>query len=102
MYGLEWMDMDEALDLLRVSADNAALIESFADSIPHYVEIVTGYPATRARGLECHETVKVLCRFLLEKWFDPDGTDAEQLDRVIESLKRATKALVISEGMDEG
>lgn len=101
MVGLEWMDIAEACDLLRVGDDNADIIEAHAEVIPYYVEITTGYPATLAMGDGCAETVKALCRFLLCKFFNPDGTDAAQLTATIESLTKAVKALVIAEGLDE-
>jgi len=97
MGGLDWLDVADACDLLRVSEDNAGVIESHAESIPRYVEITTGYPATCTSGAACDETVKQLCRFILQLWFNPDGTDAQQLTRTIDSLTATVKALVIAE-----
>lgn len=100
MRGLSWMDIDEACDLLRVTEDNAEIIERTAMPLPMYVEIVTGYPSDLVAGETCAEVVRQLCRFTLQRWFNPDGTDANQLARVCESLERTIKALVIAEKLD--
>lgn len=92
--GLDWMETDEALDLLRVSSDNLPIIESLAASVPSYVEVTTGYPAALAADTECHELVKQLARFTLQLWFNPDGTDSEALTRVVESLAKSVRQLV--------
>lgn len=99
--GLDWMTVDEACDLLRVSDDNEDIIDAHAATIPGYVEITTGYPATCTQGVNCDETVKALCRFLLVRFFNPDGTDAAQMDATIDSLTKAVKALVIASGTSE-
>ena len=101
MTGLEWLSIADACDLLRVSAGNAGVIQQHAATIPFYVEIVTGYPAFYTQGPDCDETVKQLCRFILCLWFDPDGTDSTKLTRVVTSLTRVVKALVIAKGYDE-
>lgn len=101
MDGLEWMDIDEACDLLRVSSDNEAIIEAHAKAIPQYVEVTTGYPATCTDSYNCDETVKQLCRFVLQLWFNPDGTDADSLKRTIDSLTASVKALVIAGDLED-
>ena len=101
MTGLDWLGLDEACDLLRVSADNERVIDAFAATIPYYVEITTGYPAYLTASTSCSETAKTHSRFLLCLWFNPDGTDAEQLKQVIDSLTKALKAHVIAHGYDE-
>lgn len=102
MVGLEWLTVEDACDLLRVPEDNGAIIQQHAETIPYYVEIVTGYPASLCAGMACDETVRQLCRFILQQWFNPDGTDATKLARVVNSLTRAVKALVVARGIDEG
>lgn len=101
MDGLEWMDIDEACDLLRVSSDNEAIIEAHAKAIPQYVEVTTGYPADCTDSYNCDETVKQLCRFVLQLWFNPDGTDADSLKRTIDSLTASVKALVIAGDLED-
>lgn len=90
------MDETEALDLLRVSADNLLIIDQLAASVPSYVEALTGYPADTAAGDDCDELVKQLSRFVLQLWFNPDGTDGERLEKVVVSLAKSVKALVTS------
>lgn len=101
MTGLDWMDIDEACDLLRVSSDNEAIIEAHTATIPEYVEIITGYPATMTDSGNCNETVKTLCRFILQLFFNPDGTDADSLKRTIDSLTATVKALVIAGDLED-
>ena len=95
---LPWMSYGEAFDLLRVSADNAAIIEAHASAIPSFVEVTTGYKATCTSSPHCDGMVRQLCRYLLCLWFNPDGTDAAKLARVVDSLTASTKALVIATG----
>ena len=102
MTGLEWLSVEDACDLLRVPEENAGIIEQHAETVPYYVEIVTGYPAERIVTGDCSEVAKQLCRFILQLWVDPDGTDATKLTRVVTSLTRVLKAAVIAEGLDEG
>lgn len=100
MTGLEWLSVDDACDLLRVSTDNAGVIQQHAETIPYFVEITTGYPAELAKGEGCDETVKQLCRFVLQQWFNPDGTDATKIAHVVNSLTKAVKALVIAQELE--
>lgn len=102
MIGVQWLSEDEALDLLRVGDENAAIVETLAVSIPAYVEVVTGYPAALTAGFSCNEVVKTLCRFILQLWYNPDGTDAQQLTRVIDSMAKTVKALVVAGDLDTG
>jgi hypothetical protein len=65
-------------------------------SIPSYVEVTTGYPAAKTSSAEPDEVVKPLCLFLLQLWFNPDGTDARQLTRVVQSLEKSVRAMVVA------
>ena len=96
MTGLAWLSVEDACDLLRVPDDNAGVIQQHAASIPAFVEVTTGYPATTTDSDECDEAVRQLCRFVLLQWFNPDGTDATRLSRVISSLTKAVRAMVVS------
>lgn len=98
MTGLAWMTTQEACDLLRVSEENADLIENLAAAIPMAVEMRTDYAASCVAGYNCDEIVKQLCRFLLQLWWNPDGTDSQQLARVIDSLTHTIKAMVATTG----
>lgn len=87
---------------MRVTEDNNDVISAHVEAIAPYVELSCGYPMDLTDSRECHGTVKALCRFLLQLWFNPDGTDAQQLEQVIASLRKAVKALVIAEHLDRG
>lgn len=94
--GLEWMDEQDALDLLRVSSDNSGIIAQLAASIPPYVYVTTGYPMELTAGNNPDELVKQLSRFVLQLWYNPDGTDAQTLTCVVTSMAKSVKALVSS------
>lgn len=96
---LAWLTTEEACDLLRTSGDNATIVEALAAGLPAYVETTTGYPAKSVGLKSCHELVRALCRFLLQLWYDPDGTDAAQLTKVVDGLTYAVKAMVVAEGL---
>ena len=101
MLSLEWLTLAEACDLLRVGAENEAVIEAHCSGIPSYVELTTGYPATCTSGPNCDGMVRQLCRFILQLWFNPDGTQAKDLERVVRSLTNSTKALVIANHLED-
>ena len=100
MTGIEWFEIDEALDLLRTSEENTEIVTALATSIPAYVEVMTGYPAELTAGSSPSEVVKPLCRFLLQLWYCPDGTDSTQLQRVIGSMAKTVKAFVVAGDLD--
>lgn len=93
---MQWMTEKEACDLLRVSDDNAPIIKPLMASVPSYVEALTGYPAEAQTQEDCPELVKQLQRFVLQLWYNPDGTDGERLEKVVISLAKSVKALVVS------
>lgn len=96
MDGLAWMDEAEALDLLRVSADNTSIVEALAMSVPPYIEALTGYPADLVEDGDCDEIVRQLARFVLLLWYNPDGSDGERLEQVVGSLAKSVRALVVA------
>ena len=95
--GLAWLDSEVAFDFLRVSSDNYPVVNSLASMIPSYIEMSTGYPAAKTSSEEPDEIVKPLCLFLMQLWFNPDGTDARQLTRVVQSLEKTVRAYVVTE-----
>ena len=97
---LAWLTLGEACDLLRVTPDNAPIINAHISGIPSYVETITGYPATCTKSTGCDGMVRQLCRFILQLWFNPDGSDATQLTRCVNSLAKAVKALVVAEAQE--
>ena len=95
--GLAWLEDSVAFDFLRVGDENLPVVQSLAMSIPGYIEVATGYPAGKTSSAEPDEVVKPLALFLLQLWFNPDGTDARQLTRVVQSLEKAVRAHVVAE-----
>lgn len=94
---LPWLDYEEAFDFLRVGSENIGVVEALTVSIPAYVETTTGYPASKLSSEEPDEIVKPLALFLLQLWYNPDGTDSRQLTRVVQSLEKTVRAYVVSE-----
>ena len=98
--GMGWMMQQEAYDLLRVSSDNLTVIDALCSSVPQYIEVTTGYPAELVAD-EPNELVKQLARFVLQLWYNPDGTDAQALKRVVDSLSCSVRAMVAAGMVDE-
>ena len=94
MEGLAWLDETIACDLLRVSEDNLDLIAEHALALPSLVEVSTGYPA-EVTADDPDELVKALCRAWLQLLFNPDGTDADKLTKMVDSLSAKVHALAI-------
>ena len=97
--GLQWMEQQEALDLLRIGSDNLLVVDAICSSVPQYIEVTTGYPAELVED-NPSEIVKQLARFVLQFWYNPDGTDAQALKRVVDSLSCSVRAMVAA-GMVE-
>lgn len=98
--GLAWMEQQEAFDLLRVSNDNLLVVNALCSSVPQYIEVTTGYPAALVED-EPSELVKQLARFVLQLWYNPDGTDALALKRVVDSLSCSVRAMVVAGMVEE-
>lgn len=94
---MEWLSDEEARDLLRVSADNDTIIKALRDAIPQFIEAQTGYPAQYLVGASPDPLAAQLARFVLQLWYNPDGTDSEALTRVVESLAKTLRAMMTSE-----
>lgn len=99
--GISWLSSEQACDMLRVGIDNAELVDAIAQAVPDYVERVTGFPATLIQQGDCNESVQQLVRFLIVQWFNPDGTDADKLQRVIDDLIRVAKVDTITYDLEE-
>lgn len=101
---MEWLKVEDMADFLRVGEESHGIIEALAATVPEYIDTTTGYPATLTAGEEPHETVKQLARFLIQLWFNPDGSDARQLRQVVNSLTYAVKTMVLTtmKGINNG
>ena len=94
---MDWLSDEEARDLLRVSADNDTIIKALRDAIPQFIETQTGYPAEHLESASPDPLAAQLARFVLQLWYNPDGTDSEALTRVVESLAKTLRAMMTSE-----
>lgn len=88
------LTMDEALLALRTEANegNMAIINGLLLSIPSYIETTTGIKDA-AGVADTFPLVKTLAKFLLCLWYNPDGTDAVQLQVVVNNLLKTLKAM---------
>lgn len=84
------MTIEEARDTLRVDgSSNDDIITSLLEAIPAYLVTLVGgkVDITGADPL-----VKTLAKFVLQLWYNPDGTDSDRLQKVIDSLAKTIKA----------
>lgn len=87
------LTIDEAHDALRVDgSDNDAIITGLLEAIPDYLEACTGL--TEAHALAGSAIVKTAAKFILQLWYNPDGSDADKLKRVIDNLLKTLSSMV--------
>jgi hypothetical protein len=85
--------IEEARNVLRVDgADNDSVIGPLLEAIPDYLEITTGY---RYNGPPPPLVITVT-GFLLQLWYNADGTDVEKLQRTINNLLTALSVKVLT------
>lgn len=84
------LTIEEARNTLRVDGEsNDVIILPLIEAIPAYIETLVGstVDVTGADPL-----VKTLAKFVLQLWYNPDGTDSVRLETVINSLAKTIKA----------
>jgi len=88
------LNIDEAFEALRTeyNSGNATIVTGLIDAIPSYIETNTGIKDA-AGAADSFPLVKTLAKFLLCLWYNPDGTDAVQLQVVINNLLKTLKAM---------
>lgn len=88
------LSIDEALLALRTEANegNLEIIKGLLAAIPSYIETTTGIKNALAVA-DAYPLVKTLAKFLLCLWYNPDGTDAVQLQVVVNNLLKTLKAM---------
>lgn len=88
------LTIDQALTVLRTeaSAGNTEIISGLLAAIPSYIETTTGIKDA-AQASEVYPLVTTLEKFLLCLWYNPDGTDAVQLQVVVNNLLKTLKAM---------
>lgn len=78
------LTIEEAREVLRLDGDeNDLIINSLLNAVPDYLEVSTGYKATRGKY---SPLAKTAARFILQLWYNADGTDTEKLQRTIDNL----------------
>ena len=75
------LTIEEARATLRVDgSSNDIIIQPLIDSMQSYILLTVGY------YLPEDELTKTLEKFLLQLWYNPDGTDSDRLRIVIDNL----------------
>jgi len=83
------LKLEEARDILRLDgSDNDGLIISLLNAMPDYLEVTTGYKT----GGEHSPLAVTAAGFLLQLWYNADGTDTVKLQRTINNLLAALSA----------
>ena len=81
------MTLEQAKNILRVDGgDNDALVSSLLYALPDYIEVATGMDYNQQATEPRVDTVS---GFLLTLWYYGDHSDADKLQRVIDSLLKA-------------
>ena len=84
--------LHEARDILRLDdKDNDGIIYPLLNAMPDYLEVTTGYKADNGG----YSPLAVnLAGFLLQLWYNADGTDTVKLQRTIDNLLTALSVSV--------
>lgn len=88
------LNYDEAFLALRTerNAGNIDIVDGLLAAIPSYIETGTGIKNAESAA-EYFPLVRTLAKFLLCLWYNPDGTDAVQLQVVVNNLLKTLKAM---------
>jgi hypothetical protein len=87
------ISIEQARNILRVDgADNDSVIGSLLKAVPDYLEITTGYKYDGPPP----PLVITVTGFLLQLWYNAEGTDTEKLQRTINNLLTALSVKVLS------
>lgn len=87
------MTIDTAREWLRIDGnDNDMIIMGLLAAAPAYIEVATGLSAEAQEGIPLAD---IITKFLLLLWYDPDGSDTDKLQRVIDGLLKSLSRLSI-------
>jgi len=79
--------INTAREWLRIDGtENDMIIEGLLAAVPAYIETATGLKPEAQSLLPLAE---VVTKFLLLLWYNPDGTDTEKLQKVIDGLLKS-------------
>lgn len=89
----EIISLPEAYNQLRTEENdgNTDIILGLLAAIPGYIKTATGVKDPATASLD-YPLLATLAKFLLTLWYNPDGTDAQQLQRVVDNLLKTIKA----------
>lgn len=78
------LTVEEAKEVLRIDNDyNDLVIEPLVLALPSYISTSTGLPLEQ---LLKEPLAKTVSGFLIQLWYNSEGTDSLRLNQVIESL----------------
>lgn len=94
MAGQFIINIDEAFLALRTeeNSGNTYIVMGLLEAIPSYIETGTGIKNATVAA-DVYPLIKTLAKFLLCLWYNPDGTDAAQLQTVVNNLLKTLKAM---------
>lgn len=88
------LTLPEAYNVLRTEPNtgNDDIINGLLAATPSYIETATGIKSDAIVN-SADPLINTLEKFLLCLWYNPDGTDAQQLQRVVDNLLKSLKAM---------
>lgn len=90
------MSLEEAKEVLRLDNDfNDEIVYSLVSAIPSYIETTTGMKINQQ---VFEPLANIVGGFLLQLWYNAEGTNAEQLTRTINSLLKTLSLKVKEDG----
>lgn len=85
--------LNQARDILRIDGtDNDDIINGLLNTIPGYIEVTTGMTEDQ-QGNE--PMVNTISGFLLKLWYNAEQSEAEKLQRTIDSLLKCITLKVL-------
>lgn len=85
------LTLEEARAALRLDGtDNDEIIISLLEAVPDYITLTTGIEPDAMASIPL---AKAAARFLLMLWYNAEQSDAERLQRTIDSLLKALSLL---------
>jgi len=76
--------LEKAREWLRIDGtDNDEIIKGLMAAVPGYIEVTTGMTPKQQK---CEALADTVAKFLLLLWYNAEQSEAERLQRVIDSL----------------
>lgn len=89
--------VEQALDILRLDDDptSTGLVATYVGALPEYIQTLTGVPYLTVIN-EPDPLLYTLEAFVIQLLYNPDGSDSERLQTVIDSLSSLVKARYVA------